>query len=68
MSTEEPGTRTVVEAMTPEGRACNLIVCRHGIGRDARVWVSFHGVAQTTAVLRPSQVYDLHAALRKAAA
>lgn len=68
MSTEEPGTRTVVEAVTPEGRPCNLIVCRHGIGNDARVWVSVHGALAATAVLRPSQVDGLHAALRKAAA
>lgn len=67
MTPEEPGTRTVVQAVTPEGQACNLIVCQHGIGNDARVWVSFHGTAVTTAVLTPGRRDELVVALGKAA-
>jgi hypothetical protein len=50
---EEPGHRSVVEAITPDGDKCTLIVFRIGLGRHARVCVSFHGIRDTSAVLRP---------------
>ncbi|MGH8575362.1 MAG: hypothetical protein ACREXJ_00250 [Gammaproteobacteria bacterium] len=67
MSGEEPGTRTTIDAVTPDGEACTLIVYRHGIGSDARVLVSHHGIWQATAVLTLDQAGVLAEGVRKAA-
>lgn len=67
VSVEEPGTRTVIDATTPGGKVCRVVVCRYGIGRDARVLLSHHGVWEGCAVLTGQAVGELVEALRKAA-
>lgn len=51
MNTQGETFRATLRVRTPEGDATTLIVLRRGLGRAARVWVTFDGAIKTTAVL-----------------
>lgn len=47
------------ECRTPDGDRASLIITRHGLIRDGRVWVTFDGSRKTTAVLTDALVAEL---------
>ena len=43
--------RAVFQGRTPSGESNTVIITRQGMGRDARVWLTFCGALKTTVVM-----------------
>lgn len=65
---EQVDRRRVFETVTPEQQRCTLVVVRLGYGQESEVWLSFHGVTETTAVMHLAGAQELAAAIEAAAA
>jgi hypothetical protein len=55
----EESRRATIAARTPDGQRCTVIAVRWGLGRTARLALSFHGVQATTAVLDATTAAEL---------
>lgn len=60
--------RATVRVRNPDGEPATLIVTRQGIGRTARVWVTFDGGWTSTAVMDRQETTQLTDLLLEAAA
>ncbi|MGH3933373.1 MAG: hypothetical protein ACRDS1_00070 [Pseudonocardiaceae bacterium] len=58
-STPDETFRGRLAGRTVEGGLATVIVTRQGLGRDARVWLTFHGAIQTTVVLTNPEAAEL---------
>ncbi len=63
----EESRRATIAARTPDGQCCTVIAVRWGLGRTARLALSFHGVRETTAVLDATAAAELLRGLAYAA-
>lgn len=56
MSTSGEETfRGTVQGGTPDSGSATLIVTRKGLGRNGRVWLTFHGAIRATLVMTDQQ-------------
>lgn len=47
--------RGTVQGGTPERESATVIVTRRGLGRNGRVWLTFHGSIRATLVMTDQQ-------------
>lgn len=67
-STPDEIFRAALPARTPADEPATLIITRQGLGRAARVWLTFNGAMKTTAVLTDSETAQLAELMTKAMA
>jgi hypothetical protein len=65
-STREETFRAVMRLRTPEGETATVIVTTQGVGSEARVWLTFSGAIQTTAVMTHGETGTMRELLGKA--
>lgn len=51
--------RAVFPGCTPSGETNTVIVTRQGVGRDARVWLTFCGALKTTVAMTDEETAEL---------
>lgn len=65
-STPDETFRGTMRGRTPDGAPATVIVTRQGLGRDARVWLTFNGAIKTTVVMTNGESGQLGELLDKA--
>ncbi len=60
--------RGTMRGRTPDGEPSTVIVTRQGLGRAARVWLTFHGAIKTTVVMTNPETVQLSELLNQATA
>lgn len=58
-STPQETFRAALSGRTPDGEFSTLIVTRQGVGRDGRVWLTFHGAIKTTVEMTDPEAAQL---------
>ena len=66
VSMSEETFRAVFPGRDPNGDSNTVIVTRQGLGRDARVWLTFCGAIKTTVVMTDGEAADLRELLAAA--